>query len=525
VFVGSAPAREVGTLKVMLVEDSRGDARLIREMLQDVDWFSVELVHVETLAAAVQRLRDTSVDVLLLDLGLPDSKGIETYLSARAVAPWAPIVVLSGDTDAELALRALREGAQDYLVKGHVDTQGLARALRYALEHKRIADDQHFLSAAGDLVSGTLEYEQTIEHVVRAAVPFLATAAVLELPTDDGTGSRVLVHDEHERREERLRQLWAATPAYCSDQPEVLWREIQELGFASQLSTELMSSERIVGRLTVLRTWSAFPFDARHATLLAELGQRCSAAIDKARLHRELQMAVRLRDEVLVSTTHDLRSPLSGVHMQVNSMRRTLRSSECCPREAISSGLDDIDNAIERSLGLLQELLDAAAMQAGREIELRKRPTDLRALVEHVLADHRLRSTYHQLVLDAPLQPLIGTWDPDRLTRVIDNLLSNATKYSLEPDVITVGLRVDREAESEWTVLQVSDRGLGIPQDELRYVFDRFYRGSNVPREIRGTGIGLWGVRHIVEQHGGTITVQSREHQGSTFSVRLPREA
>jgi signal transduction histidine kinase len=524
-FVGSSPGSEVGALKVMLVEDNRGDARLIREMLKDVDGFVIDLVHVETLGAALERLRERSIDVVLLDLGLPDSSGTETFLRTRATAPWVAVVVLSGDTDGEIALRALRAGAQDYLLKGHVDPQGLARSLRYAVEHKRIADDQYFLSAAADVLAGSLEYEETVLQAVRLAVPFLGSAAVLELQPEDRSRSRLLVHDEDPERRARLQQGCEVAAEEPIERNAVPVAALTGLGFSAQLSTELMNSDRTLGRLTVLRTWSAPAFEPRHAMLLAELGQRCSVAIDNARLHRELRVAVRLRDDVLAATSHDLRSPLSGVRMQVGSMRRVLQSTECGAREDISTGLQNIDDAIERSLGLLQELLDAAALHDGRELELRKQPTDLRALVEQVLTQHRLRSSYHQLVLEAPPQPLIGTWDPDRLARVVDNLLSNATKYSLEPDVISVVLRVDGDAPAEWIVLQVTDRGLGIPRTELRHVFDRFYRGSNVPREIRGSGIGLWGVRHIVEQHGGSISVHSQEHAGSTFSVRLPRHA
>lgn len=284
-----------------------------------------------------------------------------------------------------------------------------------------------------------------------------------------------------------------------------------------------MTADRVLGRLTVLRAWSAPDFESRDATLLAEVAQRCSAGIEKARLYRELELAARVTEEVLAAVSHDLRSPLTGITMQVHAIRRLLDSTADCPRDRITAGLVDINAAIDRSLDLLQELQDATALQAGRRLQLRKRPTDLRALAERVLHEHRSRVGYHRLVLDAAAEPLIGNWDEGRLARVVDNLLSNATKYSPEPDVITVELRTVIEADAEWAVVRVIDHGLGIPDAEVHHVFDRFYRGSNVPADIRGSGIGLWGVRQIVTEHGGYITVHSQELQGSTFSVRLPR--
>jgi signal transduction histidine kinase len=105
---------------------------------------------------------------------------------------------------------------------------------------------------------------------------------------------------------------------------------------------------------------------------------------------------------------------------------------------------------------------------------------------------------------------------------VLDNLLGNALKYSPRPDCITVGLEREADIEGEWAVIRVHDHGVGIPAAELRRVFDRFYRGSNVASEIRGVGVGLAGVRQIMQQHAGRISVESQEGVGSTFTVRLP---
>ena len=511
------------TLKVVLVEDSSDDARQIKDVLEEVEDFALELVHVETLHAALEALLKQAIDVLLLDLDLPDSNGLDTFLRARAAAPWSAIVVLSGEPDKETAFRAMREGAHDYWLKTPADPHALARCVRYAAEHKRIAEDQHFLSAAGDVLDSTLEYEETVGHVARLAVPFLGSASILELEPDVGARSRVLVHDVDGRRRNELRRAARAGALVRLNDTTVLAQPIQELGFSDHLRIELITPGRVLGRLTVLRTWTAPGFQPRDAMLLAELAQRCAVCIDKARLYRELEMAARMSEEVLAAISHDMRSPLSGISMQLDAIRRIIASTEDCPRDQIVAGLKDMDVAIDRSLDLLQELEDATALHAGRELQLRKRPTDLRAVVEHVLLEYRLRTGYHQLVLDAPAEPLMGIWDEDRLARVVDNLLSNATKYSLEPDVITVELRVISEADAEWALLRVIDHGLGIPEADVRHIFDRFYRGGNVPPDIRGSGIGLWGVRQIVTQHGGYITVQSQERHGSTFSVRLPR--
>ena len=126
-------------------------------------------------------------------------------------------------------------------------------------------------------------------------------------------------------------------------------------------------------------------------------------------------------------------------------------------------------------------------------------------------------------VLDPGPPRLLGSWDAVRLERVLSNLVGNAIKYSPDggPVAIELSSEVDGQARG-WAVIQVRDQGVGIPSQDRPHVFERFRRGGNVERHIAGTGIGLFGSRQIVEQHGGTIGVESEEGVGSTFTVRLP---
>ena len=126
---------------VLLVEDNLGDARLLREMFRDQDSpGDIQLAHVESMGDAEKYLAAHTVNVILLDLGLPDAQGLQAVLRAQAVAPRVPLVVLTGTDDEFLALQVLKEGAQDYLIKGQIETRGLLRALRYAIERKMMEE-------------------------------------------------------------------------------------------------------------------------------------------------------------------------------------------------------------------------------------------------------------------------------------------------------------------------------------------------------------------------------------------------
>jgi signal transduction histidine kinase len=117
---------------------------------------------------------------------------------------------------------------------------------------------------------------------------------------------------------------------------------------------------------------------------------------------------------------------------------------------------------------------------------------------------------------------LIVNADGSRLERVIRNILDNAIKYSPDGAIVTVRLRRDDDESGSWAVLEIEDRGIGIPEADLPFVFERFRRGINVAGHIAGSGIGLTGAQQIVSQHGGAIAAESVEGKGSTFTLRLP---
>jgi len=125
-------------LRVLLVEDSASDAVLLQEHLLDVGFERFEVTHVERLTEALDRLGKQTFDVVLLDLSLPDSCGVETLLRTQREAPGVPLVVLTGLSDQMLAIEAVRQGVQDYLIKGQTDERQIARAIRYAIERQRL---------------------------------------------------------------------------------------------------------------------------------------------------------------------------------------------------------------------------------------------------------------------------------------------------------------------------------------------------------------------------------------------------
>jgi signal transduction histidine kinase len=237
----------------------------------------------------------------------------------------------------------------------------------------------------------------------------------------------------------------------------------------------------------------------------------------------QAEAAARAREELLAAAAHDLKSPLTEISMIAQLARRRLEHADTDPSPATSVArqLATIEASARSMAGLVDELLDAARLQAGRGLSLNRQPTHLLTLVEAAVLAYQRRTDFHQIRMVPRADP-VGTWDAARMARVLDNLLSNAIKYSPEGGEIVVEVaEEDRRSGSRMATVRVCDRGLGIPAAEMEHVFERFFRAANVGA-IGGTGIGLAGSRQIVEQHGGTLTAESREGVGSTFTLHLP---
>jgi PAS domain S-box-containing protein len=248
----------------------------------------------------------------------------------------------------------------------------------------------------------------------------------------------------------------------------------------------------------------------------AELLVREHAALADA------EAAIRMRDQLVASVSHDLKNPLTAISGQVQVLQLlAARGRDELPFDRLLGSLDAISGTATRMGTLINELLDAVHLQAGLPIELRRRPTNLANLVQQVVTNHQQATEKHSFRLDGLRSGPIGNWDPDRLERVLDNIVSNAIKYSPKGGEIVV----DVGRDNGWAVLSVRDTGVGIPAADLPRLFERYRRARNVAAKFAGTGLGLAGARDLIELHGGSISVTSVDGVGSKFVVRLPLTA
>ena len=256
---------------------------------------------------------------------------------------------------------------------------------------------------------------------------------------------------------------------------------------------------------------AAFSTSARQVR--GPAGERRGAALAYQEI-TDLMRAMRVKDQFVSSVSHELRTPLTTVlgYLELLGDRTDL------PADAAAQ-IRIAHRNTERLLSLVADVLHVARAGAGHLV-LTRRTTDLTGLVGEAIQATAPMADGCQvhLRLDAA-DGLVADVDASRIRQVVDNLVSNAVKYSEPGDTVTVGLRRSGDAVE----LDVADTGIGIPPEEVEHVCEPFFRGGRVmERQISGTGLGLNIVTSIVAAHGGTLSVESEVGRGSLFRVRLP---
>ncbi len=223
---------------------------------------------------------------------------------------------------------------------------------------------------------------------------------------------------------------------------------------------------------------------------------------------RRLERMREQREDFLRAVSHDLRNPLQVVLLQADRIARVAPENPALVRPV--AALRFAGRRMER---MLRDLTDAARLEVG-ELRLARERVELRPFVEHLLEVEQgvLDSSRVEDQVDPSLPPL--DVDPDRLDRILVNLLGNALKYSER------SVRISAERDGDAVRIAIVDQGAGIPEADLPRIFERYYRGHR--HEGEGLGLGLFIVKGLVEAHGGRIRLESRQGVGTTFTVHLP---
>jgi len=484
-------------IRVLLVEDNPGDARLFLELVHETGAGYLKLEHVDRLDAALARLSSEHFDVVLLDLSLPDEQGLNTLLRTHAHAPKVPIVILTGLDDEALAVKAVRAGAQDYLVKGRVDGDLLVRSMRYATERWRAVEalerrEEHYRSLIEhslDLIS-ILNVDGTIRYVSPSH------ERVLGYHLDELVGQNVFafIHpdDLGGVKESFVRGDGAASSESRFRHKDGSWRMLESFG----------------RNLAHVPGVSGLVVNSRDVT-------------DRKRLEEQLHHSQRLEavGRLAGGVAHDFNNLLMVITGYSQMLLDGLHAGD-----PVRTDLEQVVKASESATDLTRQLLAFSRRQVVRPAIL-----SLNVLVQDM--DRMLRRVIGEdIELIASFAPDLKTVraDPGQLEQVVLNVAVNARdampnggKLTLETANVQVTDEFARAHAApkigHYAMLSMRDTGFGMDAEVLTRLFEPFFTTKE-----NGTGLGLSTSYGIIKQSGGDIWVDSKPGHGTTFRIYLP---
>jgi two-component system cell cycle sensor histidine kinase/response regulator CckA len=489
-------------MKILLVEDCPEYARFVRALLTAALTCDVE--EVTSLRGAIEALARGGTDVVLLDLSLPDSDGLDTLdrvLEASTEHP--PIVVLTATADDQLALKAIHRGAQDYLLKSSIDADLLARALRYAIERRQSAE------ALRDAVE---RYRCFFEEDLTG--DFLTTPAG-EIHACNSAFARIFGYDSVDEANQHSFLSLFPTPEA-----------------AEQLIARVRAHGRLEHHEQVYRRRDGKPAHVIQNVVgvfgpqgeLRELRGYVFDITAQKQVEEQLRQAQKIEaiGRLAGGVAHDFNNLLTVITGYGDRIIERLDE-----RDPLRKGLDAIKKAADRAASLTEQLLAFSRQQV-----LAPKVLDLNAVVMNM--DKLLRRVIGE---DIELRTMLGRTlgrikaDQSRIEQVLMNLAVNARDAMPQGGALTIETaNVDLDeswvARFVWVkpgpyvMITVSDTGCGMDAETRARLFEPFF---TTKAQGKGTGLGLSTAYGIVKQSGGYIWVESQRDQGATFRICLPR--
>lgn len=526
-------------IRVLLIEDSAADARLMQEFLKGTLLYKFQLTHVERLGEALQRLQTSTYEVILLDLTLPDSDGLGSLERLLKKVLSVPIVVLTNTNNPDLALEAVRQGAQDYLVKRHMNHEVLVRSLRYAIERKQQAEALRVANEALEerVQVRTCELEEANQQLRQEVVHRQNVQERLVLAQKV---SKIGIFEWHIRSDEmvwstEVEALYGVSQAdfdgQCDDWIKLLHDEDRAL-VKQALWRGVTLGEGLNTEFRILHPsgtrWIAVKsclFNDEAGKPLRLLGVHMDIT-DKKRLEAQFLQAQRLESLGTLASriAHDLNNILTPIQGVGQLLPTTLTDID----EQSAHLIEMLNCSARRGTKLVQQILSFARNNSDsrQRLSVNALLSEIEHLVEQTLPD----SITFQRVVAMDLWPIRG--DDTQLHQVFMNLCVNARDAMPEGGTLRLAaenLRIDESSLQRYTearlgahvVVSVSDTGTGIAPEVLTHIFEPFFTTKSPEK---GTGLGLAAVVGIVKSHGGFMDVNTVMGEGSQFQIFLPAD-
>lgn len=490
-------------LRILVIDDNPDDLGIISRFLGRCPW-KAEIVSAETGQEALVRLGEENCDLAFLDLRLPDVNGLELLESVIKIGNMLPVIMVTGQGDEKAAVSAMKAGAYDYIVKDELTADLLTKTISHALEKKR------FLKEKAALEQELFRYTSSLEEMVRertAEVEYLndykehILASLNDYIRVVDPVNKVIQYESEKIKDEFGESV--GKPCYG------IWnRDTECENCISQKAIEGWGphEKEEDGGERKFRVLS-IPLRNRDGSVSAI--EVITDITEAKRLGEEVERSRRLAvmGEISAHMAHEVRQPLVALKLACKLFTRRHTSD---PKE--QQIIDIIQNAASTLEALVHDILDFS-----RPPTLNLESVDLLDVVSGTIGEIDFGKDNKDIavVKRFPDAPVVAHIDILRFKSILKNLISNSMQAIPTAGTITVSVSAD--ADRRLVTLRGSDTGRGIPEEDLKKIFDSFFTTRK-----GGTGVGMCIVKKFVEAHGGTIEVQSKVDRGTDVTVTLP---
>jgi two-component system phosphate regulon sensor histidine kinase PhoR len=449
--------------------------------------------------------RSEDLDVILLDLMMPGISGMEVLENIRAFDPNLLVIVITGYATVESAVEAMKKGAYDFIPKPFTPDQ-LRIVVRRALERRSLQKEAEFLRKERER---SLRDIATEKSKIKTIINCMGDGVLV----CDRDSCIVLSNPAASRMLKAPETCLVGNDISQCNLPQDLSKTIAE-----SLGTKDMSYTSVSQELGVGEPAEIF-LRAHTAPVRNDIGE-VMGSVTILQDISHLKELDKMKSEFIAMVTHELRAPIAAVEQQLTVILNKMAGEVTEKQQQLLS------RAKERTKGLLdliKDLLDLSKIEAGKMVQY-KEPLPLQEVVQRVVDLMKVEADNKKIDLQfsAPSKISLINADRNSMEGIFTNLISNAIKYTPEGGKVWVNL----VEESGFVKATVSDTGIGLKKEDLPRIFDKFYRVKTTQtRQIVGTGLGLSIVKSIVDAHLGSITVDSEEGGGTTFTVLLPKES
>ena len=396
-----------------------------------------------------------------------------------------------------------------------------------------------FLAEASLLLATSLEYKETLPGLANLVVNSrIADWFAIYIHGEDESLKPLLVHRRNSAKTPNVREALSSYQdhlnnevMFCSEiSDEILSKLAQtneqlelfrSLKIKSAISVPLTSHEKVYGVMILLNAESGYIYTQNDLLMVQDLARRTTISFDNSKFYRQAQMAIQVRDEFLSIASHELKTPLTPLKLQIQMLMRLLKSGSLTDikTDKLDKILQTSDRQLDRLSSLIDELLDVTKINQGK-LRLTLQEFDLvlviRELVERF--NGSLQGSTCEVKTDLP-ENLWVLWDRFRIEQVLINLLSNSIKYGQD-----LPIHLSIQVEEERVKIKIKDQGIGIAKKDQQRIFERFERAVSA-NNFSGLGLGLYIVSKALEAHLGNIEIESELGKGSTFTLSLPKRA